>query len=73
MNERIVPGTLRAFTAGTYKARVTLTGSLAMSLDNIPTNRGIPSGEMVAGRAVAVLIIDDTKATDSVVIAVWTP
>ena len=72
MAATVVPGTLKAFTAGTYLARVTLTGSLAMSLDNVPTNRGIPSVEMVAGRKVAVLIIDDTKATDAAVIAVWT-
>jgi hypothetical protein len=69
---QIVPGTLRAFNAGTYKARVTLTGSLAMSLDNIPTSRAIPSGEMTAGRTVAVLLIDESKATDAAVIAVWT-
>jgi hypothetical protein len=70
--ERIVPGTLRAFVAGTYLARVTLTGSLAMSLSSVPTNRGIPSAEMVAGRKVAVLIFDESKATDAVVIGVWT-
>jgi hypothetical protein len=65
-------GVLRAFNSGTYKARVTLTGSLKMSLDDIPTDRGIASGDMVAGRSVAVLLFDETKATDAVVIAVWT-
>jgi hypothetical protein len=72
MAAKTVPGTLRAFTAGTYKARVTLTGSVQMSLDNVPTSRAIPSAEMVAGRNVAVLILDETKATDAVVIAVYT-
>ena len=65
-------GTLRAFDAGTYKARVTLTGSLQMGLSNVPVSRGIPSGELVAGRKVAVLLFDPTKGTDAVVVAVYT-
>jgi hypothetical protein len=65
-------GVLRAFTAGTYLARVTLAGSLQMSLDNVPTNRGIASAEMVAGRKVLVVLLDESKATDAVVVAVWT-
>lgn len=72
MPERIVPGVLRAFDAGTFLARVTLTGSLAMGLADIPTSRAIASADMVAGRKVAVLIFDETKATDAVVIGVWT-
>ncbi len=63
---------LRAFTAGTYLARVTLVGSLKMSLDNVPVARDIASGEMVAGRFVAVVLFDETKATDAAVLAVWT-
>ena len=65
-------GTLKAFDSGTYKARVTLTGSLQMSISNVPVSRGLPSAEMVAGRKVAVLVLDPTKATDAVVIAVYT-
>lgn len=65
-------GILRAFNAGTYTARVTLKGSIHMSLAGVPTTRGIASGDMVAGRNVAVLILDQTKATDAVVVAVWT-
>lgn len=68
----IMPGTLKSFNSGTYKARVTLTGSLQMSLDNVPVSRAIPSGEMVAGRKVALVLLDETKATDAVVVAVWT-
>ena len=63
--------TLRAFNAGTYKARVTLKGSLHMSLDDIPVNRALASGDMVAGREVNVIIFDETKATDARVIAVY--
>lgn len=66
------PGVLRSFDAGTYLARVTLTGSLHMSLSDIPTSRAIPAAEMQAGRKVVVLILDITKATDAVVTAVYT-
>ncbi|MDP3767392.1 MAG: hypothetical protein Q8S13_05210 [Dehalococcoidia bacterium] len=64
-------GVLRAFNSGTYKARVTLKGSLHMSLDNIRVNRGIASADMVAGREVTVVIYDETKATDAVVVGVY--
>lgn len=64
-------GILRAFTVGTYKARVTLKGSVLLSLDNVPVNRAIPSGEMVAGRQVTVVLYDETKATDAAVVGVY--
>ena len=67
-----MPGTLKSFNSGTYKARVTRTGSLQMSLDNVPVSRAIPSAEMVAGRKVALILLDETKATDAVVVAVYT-
>ena len=63
--------TLRAFNSGTYKARVTLKGSLQMSLDSVPVSRAIATADMVAGREVSVLVIDETKATDARVIAVY--
>ncbi len=72
MASSIQPGILRQFTAGTYLARVQLTGSVHMALDGVPTNRGIASGDMVAGRNVAVLIFDETLTTDAVVLAVYT-
>ena len=63
--------TLRSFNAGTYKARITFKGSLHMSLNNVPVSRAIASADMVAGRELSVLIIDETKATDARVIAVY--
>ncbi|MDZ4278983.1 MAG: hypothetical protein U1B78_07575 [Dehalococcoidia bacterium] len=42
-----------------------------MSLDNIRVNRGIASADMVAGREVTVVIYDETKATDAVVVGVY--
>ncbi len=68
----IHPGILKAFDAGSYVARVQLTGSIHMSLDNVPTSRGIASAEMVVDRKVTVLILDETKADDAVVIAIYT-
>lgn len=64
-------GILRAFNSGTYKARVTLKGSIMMSLDNVPVSRAIASGEMVAGRQVTVVIVDETKSTDAYVVGVY--
>ena len=72
MAAQIHPGILKAFNAGSYLARVQLTGSIHMSLENVPTSRGIASSEMVAGRNVVLIILDETKADDAVVIAVYT-
>ena len=72
MAAQVHPGILKAFDAGTYLARVQLVGSIHMSLANVPTNRGIASSQMIVGRKVSVLILDETKANDAVVIAVYT-
>lgn len=72
MAAQIHPGILKAFDAGGYVARVQLTGSIHMSLSDVATSRGIASGEMVVGRKVTVLILDETKADDAVVLAVYT-
>jgi hypothetical protein len=70
--KNVYPAILRAFDSGTFLARVTIVGSLHMSLEAVPVSRAIPSAEMVAGRKVAVVIFGETKATDAVVIAIWT-
>jgi hypothetical protein len=72
MAARLLSGTLKSFNSGTFKARVTVTGSLHLSLDNVPVSRALPAAEMVAGRKVVLLLLDETKATDAVVLAVWT-
>jgi hypothetical protein len=51
---------------------VQLIGSLSVWLDNVPASRAIASGDMIAGRTVAVLFIDPSNFSDAVVIAVWT-
>jgi hypothetical protein len=63
--------TLRDFNAVTFLARVTLKGSLKMSLDDVPVSRAIASGDMIAGREVTVAIFDETKSRDARVIAVY--
>jgi hypothetical protein len=68
----IKKGTLKAFDSGTFLASVQLIGSLGVWLDNVPTSRAIASGDMTAGRNVAVLFHDAGNPLDCVVIAVWT-
>ena len=65
-------GVLRAFDSGTYTATVEIAGSLAVWLSGVPVARNIASGEMTAGRNVAVLLFDASNPNDAVVAAVWT-
>lgn len=65
-------GILKAFDSGTYQATVQVTGSLAEWLRGVRVSRGIASGEMVAGRKVAVALFDPTNPSDAVLFAVWT-
>jgi hypothetical protein len=65
-------GVLKSFDSGTYKATVQIIGSLSVWLADVPTNRGIAPGEMLADRYCAVLTPDPGQPGDSVVIAVWT-
>ena len=64
-------GVLKSFNSGSYKATVQVAGSLSVWLENVPVSRGIPSGEMVAGRSVAVLFFDPANPEDTVVVGVW--
>jgi hypothetical protein len=66
-------GIIRAWNAGPYTARVTLTTpvSLHMSLDNVPVSRAIAGAAMVVGRTVAVVIFDETKADDAMIVGVY--
>jgi hypothetical protein len=64
-------GILKAFNSGTYLADVQIIGSLATYLTSVPTSRDIASGDMVAGRNVAILFFDPSNPTDAVITAVW--
>ena len=66
-------GILQSFDSGEYLATVAMTGSLGVWLDGLPVSRAITTGEMVAGRHVAVLFFDASNPSDAVVCAVWAP
>jgi hypothetical protein len=65
-------GVLRAFNSGTHTATVQVAGSVATWLGGVAVARNIPSGDMVAGRNVALLQFDPANPDDMVVCAVWT-
>jgi hypothetical protein len=65
-------GILKAFNSGAHTATVQMTGSLSQWLTGVPVSRAIASGEMIAGRKVAVAVFDASNPADAVVVAVWT-
>jgi hypothetical protein len=71
-NPDVRGGILRAFDAGTYKATVQFTGSLQQYVGGVNVSRNIASGELTAGRKVAVAFLDPSNHTDAVLFAVWT-
>ncbi|MQC19234.1 MAG: hypothetical protein DWG83_01515 [Chloroflexi bacterium] len=62
--------TLVAFDPGSYTATVQYASSLSMAVPSVPVSRGIASGELVAGRRLAVAVFDDGPA-DAMVVGVW--
>jgi len=67
----MLKGILKAFNSTTYVATVQLIGSLSVWVD-IPTNRGIETTNMTAGRKVVVASVDPANPNDLVVVAVYT-
>lgn len=65
-------GVLKLFDPGSYTAAVQLPGSLSAWLTDVPVSRAIASGELSAGRSVALLFFDSGNPKDCVVVAVWT-
>ena len=65
-------GFLKSFSSVNYTATVQLTGSYKAYLDGIAVARNIPTGEMTAGRKVAVVFFDEHNPRDAVVVAVYT-
>lgn len=65
-------GVLKAWNSGAHTATVQLTGSVGVWLTNVPTDRGIASGDMIVGRKVAVILFDPSNPLDAVVTSVWT-
>ena len=68
----IKKATLRSFSAGSYTATLELSGSHKVYLEGVAVARNLPSGEMVAGRKMAVLFFDESNAREAVVVAVYT-
>lgn len=68
---RLKKGILKNFNSGTYTAVVQIAGSYKVYLEDIVVARNIPSGEMVAGRKLAVIFFDEHNPKEAVVAAVW--
>jgi hypothetical protein len=63
---------LISFNSVDYTATIQLTGSYNAYLEGITVARNLPSVEMSPGRNVAVLIFDEYKPKEAVVVAVYT-
>jgi len=63
---------LQSFNSGNYTATVRLAGSYKVYLEDITVARNLPSGEMTAGRKVAVIFFDENNPGEAVVVAVYT-
>lgn len=62
---------LRGFDSGTYTATIELVGSGRAYLEDVKVAWSVPSGEMTAGRNVAVVFFDEHNARDAVIVAVY--
>ncbi|MFC1989791.1 hypothetical protein ACFLVW_04450 [Chloroflexota bacterium] len=65
-------GVLKSFNSGNYTATVQIASSYKVYLEDISVARNLPSAEMVAGRKVAVIFLDEHNAKEAVVVAVYT-
>ena len=66
----VEPATLITFESTGYTATVRYASSLSSSVSGVPVSRGIASGQLVAGRRLAVAVFDDGP-TDAMVVGVW--
>ena len=65
-------GVLQDFNSSNYTATVRLAGSYKVYLEDITVARNLPTGEMTAGRKVAVIFFDEHNPREAVVVAVYT-
>ena len=63
---------LKSFNATNYTATVRLANGYKVYLEDVAVARNLPSGEMVAGRQVAVVFFDENSPKEAVVTAVYT-
>ena len=64
-------GVLQSFDSGDYTATVQMAGSHKVYLEGITVARNLPTGEMTAGRKVAVIFFDEHNPKEAVVAAVY--
>jgi hypothetical protein len=69
---RLRKAELKSFNSGNYTATVRLASGYKVYLEDVPVARNLPSGEMVAGRKVAVIFFDENNPREAVVTAVYT-
>ncbi len=65
-------GVLQSFNSGNYTATVQLAGSYKVYLEGVTVARNLHTGEMTAGRKVAVIFFDEHNPREAVVVAVYT-
>ena len=69
---RLRKAELKSFNAVSYTATVRLASGYKVYLEDVAVARNLPSGEMVAGRKVAVIFFDENNPREAVVAAVYT-
>ena len=62
--------TLESFDSASYTATVRFAGSLTSVVTGVPVSRAIASGELTAGRRVAVALFDPGHPLDAMVVGV---
>ncbi|HEY51712.1 MAG TPA: hypothetical protein G4O20_07925 [Dehalococcoidia bacterium] len=65
-------GVLQSFDSGNYTATVQLAGSHKVYLEDVAVARNLQTGEITAGRKVAVIFFDEHNPKEAVVVAVYT-
>ncbi len=69
---KIKKAELKSFNGTAYTATVRLADGYKVYLEDVTVARNLASGEMVAGRNVAVLFFDENNPKEAVVTAVYT-
>ncbi len=69
---RLRKAILRSFNSSNYTATIQIASSLKVYLEDVTVARNLPTGEMIAGRKVAVIFFDEHSAKEAVVVAVYT-
>ncbi len=63
---------LKNFNSTDYTADIQISGSNKSYLEDVSVARNIPAGEMITGRKVGVIFLDEHNPKEAVVVAVYT-